>query len=206
MPYCELRDIRMYYEIAGDGPETILFLHGLGADGESWALQRPAFVADYRVVTVDVRGHGRSSRPPGPYSVPGFAADVVGLLDALGLTAVHVVGLSMGGMIGFELGVNHPQRVRSLVICNAGPDLVARTWRERLQLWQRKLWLNLFPLPRVGAAIGGRLFPDPEQAPLLARLWRPSSRTIRGHTVRRSTRWWGGACRIGWGNWRCQCW
>ena len=95
-----------------------------------------------------------------------MAADVFGLLDALGIDAAHVVGLSMGGMIAFQMAVDRPERVRSLVIVNSGPELVARTLNERLRVWQRLALARLFKPARTAQFLGPRLFPKAEQAEL----------------------------------------
>ncbi|HIP72106.1 MAG TPA: alpha/beta fold hydrolase [Anaerolineae bacterium] len=163
MPMMPVGDVELYYKALGAG-EPVLFLHGLGSSSGGWVLQRDVFAAQYQVILVDARGHGRSDKPPGPYSVPMFTADIVGLLDGLGVTAVHVVGLSMGGMIGFQMAVDYPERVKSLTIINSGPELAAHTFKERLFIWQRKLLLNTLSMEKIGNAIGGRLFPEPEQA------------------------------------------
>ena len=163
MPLLPVNDIQIYYELQGTGA-PVLFLHGLGSSSAGWALQRDVFAAQYQVILADARGHGRSSKPPGPYSVPMFAADIVGLLDGLDVTAVHVVGLSMGGMIGFQMAVDYPERVKSLTVINSGPELVAHNLKERLFIWQRKLLLNALSMEKIGQTIGGRLFPEPEQA------------------------------------------
>ncbi len=154
--------IDLYYETAGQG-EPLLLLHGLGSRSEDWQLQTPVFAQHYRVVVADMRGHGRSAKPPGPYSVPMMAADVIGLLDGLGIAAAHVVGLSMGGMIAFQLAADRPERVRSLVIVNSGPELVAHTLSERRQIVQRLLLARLFNPERTARFLGPRLFPKPEQ-------------------------------------------
>jgi pimeloyl-ACP methyl ester carboxylesterase len=165
MPRIQLKDIKIYYGVEGEG-EPLLFLHGLGSSSAGWQLQRPVFAAHYQMITPDLRGHGRSDKPPEPYSMALFAADIVGLLDALGIPAVHVVGLSLGGMIGFQMAVDYPERVLSLTAVNSGPEVVPRTFKEKRAIWQRQLLVNLFSRERIAETIGGRLFPEPEQAEL----------------------------------------
>ena len=165
MPPVRSNGIDLHYETAGQG-EPLLLLHGLGSRSEDWQLQLPAFAERYRVVTADMRGHGRTSKPPGPYSVPMMAADVLGLLDALGIDAAHVAGLSMGGMIAFQMAVDRPERVRSLVVVHRRPALVARTFNERLRVWQRLALARLFKPARTAQFLGPRLFPKPEQEQL----------------------------------------
>lgn len=167
MPTFHSNGIELAYEVTGEG-EPLLFLHGLGSRGEDWAMQVPCFAARYRVITADMRGHGASDKPPGPYSVPMMADDVVGLLDGMGVESAHIVGLSMGGMIAFQMVVDRPQRVRSLVIVNSGPALVPRTSGEWLRVQQRLLLARLFGPARTGRFLSKRLFPKPDQEALRA--------------------------------------
>ena len=163
MPVVNLESIALYYEEYGAG-EALLFLHGLGTDGRSWEYQRDLFAEQYRVILIDVRGHGRSAKPPGPYSVPQFAQDIFALLEHLEIDAFHLVGLSMGGMIGFQMAVEQPERLRSLTIVNSGPELIAQNWKERWQILQRRLVLNFTSMEKIGEFIGERLFPEPHLA------------------------------------------
>ncbi|MCB8925582.1 MAG: alpha/beta fold hydrolase [Ardenticatenaceae bacterium] len=162
MPTINLEDISLYYEEQGTG-EPLLLLHGLGSDGRSWEYQLKPFAEQFRVIVVDVRGHGRSDKPASPYSVPQFAADVYALLDQLHIDQFHLVGLSMGGMIGCQMAVDQPERFLSLTIVNSGPELVAQNWKERWQIVQRRLVLNFMSMQKIGEFIGERLFPEPHQ-------------------------------------------
>jgi 3-oxoadipate enol-lactonase len=137
-------DVALYYERVGQG-EPLLFIHGLGSSSRDWEYQVPFFAEDYEVIVYDVRGHGQSDKPPGPYSIPLFARDLAGLIEALDIAPVHVVGISMGGMIGLQLVVDRPELVRTLVVANSAPDMVVRTWKQRFEVWQR-----LFVAPLLG--------------------------------------------------------
>jgi pimeloyl-ACP methyl ester carboxylesterase len=165
VPELRLDGTRLHYEARGSGP-PLLFLHGLGSSGRDWERQVDAFADRYRVVAPDLRGHGRSDKPPGPYSLPGFAADCAALLAALEASPAHVVGVSMGGMVAFQLALDAPERVRSLTVVNSAPELVIRTVRDRLKLWQRRLIVRLLGMRRLGEILAGRLFPEPGQAEL----------------------------------------
>jgi pimeloyl-ACP methyl ester carboxylesterase len=165
MPTLQLHDIRLYYEVAGQG-DPVVFIHGLGSSARDWEYQVPFFAPRYRVVVFDVRGHGRSDKPPGPYSVPLFAQDAAALIRALEAAPAHVVGISMGGMIALQLAVDEPALVRSLVVVNSGPELVVRTFRERLMILQRFLIVRLLGMRKMGEVLSQRLFPRPDQAPL----------------------------------------
>jgi len=89
---------------------------GLGASTLSWSEQIPTFSREFRVIAFDNRGAGRSDKPAVRYTIALFADDTTGLMDALGIDSAHVYGQSMGGFIGQELALRHPQRVRTLVL------------------------------------------------------------------------------------------
>jgi pimeloyl-ACP methyl ester carboxylesterase len=99
-----------------------------------------------------------------------FARDIAAFCERLGLTGVHVVGLSMGGMIGFQLAVDEPELVRSLTIVNSGPDMVPRTLRMRLMLATRLLLLKMLGPKGMARVLAKKLFPKPEQAELRRRV------------------------------------
>ncbi len=115
MPKVNVGSLELFYQQAGSGA-PVLFISGMGSDHTMWGYQVRAFKGSYRCVCFDNRDVGRSSQAAAPYSVRDIAADVVGLLDALGIEKAHVVGWSMGGAIAQELVINHSQRVRSLCL------------------------------------------------------------------------------------------
>lgn len=107
---------RIAYRVDGDRGSYVLLVMGFAMPGRAWQFQVPALSERHRVITFDNRGAGASDVPRGPYSMQGFAADAVALLDHLGVDAAHVVGVSMGGMIAQELALQSPKRVRSLTL------------------------------------------------------------------------------------------
>lgn len=156
------------YEEKGQG-EPVLFLHGLGSSSAHWAPQMEHFSRSYRCIAVDARGSGHSRdrlNPGGPFSIAGFAADAAALLSALGASPAHVVGLSMGGMIGFQLAVDHPHAVRTLTVVNSGPSVRPKTLRDRLKLLFREIVTRLLGPAGVARMIAPKLFPKPEQEAL----------------------------------------
>jgi pimeloyl-ACP methyl ester carboxylesterase len=163
MPTLDVNGIRLYYELSGQG-EPLLFLHGLGSCSQDWEFQVAEFAKDFRVITGDLRGHGQFARPRGPYSMQMLASDAAGLLHALGVEAAHVVGLSLGGAVAFQMAVSFPSLVKSLVIVNSGPDAKIRTVRQRLMVASRFAMVRLLGLRRVGEALSKRLFPGPDLA------------------------------------------
>jgi 3-oxoadipate enol-lactonase len=109
----------IYYQVAGDGPQTLVLVNGVGDDLGGWENQVDDFVrAGLRVVSFDNRGVGRSSQLPGPYTSGEMAADLKAVADQLGLARFHLLGVSMGGVIAQEYAVAHPDDLASLVLAN----------------------------------------------------------------------------------------
>jgi len=122
MPYVVVRGVRLHYEIEGDG-QTVVLLHAVGLDLTGWEAQVEPLTRHFRVLRVDLRGHGHSDVPPPPYTLEKFADDVHGLLDALRLAPAHVIGLSLGGMVAQTLALDYPKAVRSLVLADTNSTL-----------------------------------------------------------------------------------
>ncbi len=159
MPAAHVLGCTLHYELIGSG-EPVLLIHGLGSSSRDWEYQTAALAPNYRIIAPDLRGHGRSQRPPGPYSMGGFANDLIALLDHLHIAQAHVVGLSLGGGIAFQLATQAPERVRSLTIVNSGPELVPRSTRQKLGIWQRYAIVHLLGLKRMAKVLSRRLFPE----------------------------------------------
>lgn len=125
-----------------DGPargRVVLLSNSLMSNYDMWDWTVPALSGRYRVLRYDTRGHGRSGTTPGPYSIELLSDDAAGLLDALGIGAAHVVGLSMGGMIGQQLGARYPDKVLSLALCDTASEMPPRSmWEERLEIARRQ--------------------------------------------------------------------
>lgn len=113
-----VNDIRMYYEIHGDGPPLILLHGGLGSAG-AWANQIPALARQYKVIAVDSRGHGRSTFSAQQISYALMTSDVVALMDYLSIKKAHILGWSDGAIIGLNLAIKHPDRLNRLIAYGA---------------------------------------------------------------------------------------
>jgi 3-oxoadipate enol-lactonase len=127
----------LYYDIVGpDNGQVVCFAHSLAADSGMWTEQMlPLIAAGFRVLRIDMRGHGGSSPVAGNYTMTQLFGDVVDVLDALQIDAVHFIGLSIGGMLGQGLALDHPKRVRSLMLCDsqpASPPDAATRWGSRI--------------------------------------------------------------------------
>ncbi len=129
---------RLYYDLVGpeDGP-VVCITHSLASDGGSWAEQAPALLeAGFRVLRLDMRGHGGSDPVAGDYTMRGLAGDVAAVLDALGLARVHYLGLSIGGMIGQAFALEHGDKLISALWCDtlpASPPGAAGIWGPRMK-------------------------------------------------------------------------
>jgi pimeloyl-ACP methyl ester carboxylesterase len=100
------------YERSG---EAIIFLHFGGGNLTMWQRAAPHFQDDYRLILVDLRGHGRSDKPHTGNTIDEMAKDVVGMMDSLEIERAHVIGSSLGAEVGLSLAANFPKRVSSLV-------------------------------------------------------------------------------------------
>lgn len=165
MPYFDNDGCQLHYEDYGHGA-PLLLVHGLGSSTRDWEYQIPVLSQHYRVLALDVRGHGRSDKPRETYRIADFADDVAALIEHLQLPPVHLVGISMGGMIGFQLGVDRPELLRSLTIVNSGPEVKAKSPRDWLEIGKRWTLSRLLSLETIAKALGKLLFPGPEQAEL----------------------------------------
>ena len=117
MPFAAVNGIDVHYRLAGDGPETIVMVNGLADDLETWAFQEADLTAaGYRLLMFDNRGIGRTSKPAGPYSSRLLADDAKALVDHLGISGFHLLGVSMGGMIVQEYALAYPEDLRSVIM------------------------------------------------------------------------------------------
>lgn len=131
------------FHLVEHGPASgpcVIFAHSIMTTHAMWHRQIELLGnSGYRAMAYDGRGHGHSVVSPAPYTLGQLTDDLVGLLDALHVERAHVVGLSLGGMIGFDLICRFAQRIMSAVICNAradSPASFAQAWDERIGLAQ----------------------------------------------------------------------
>ena len=167
MPTCTIDNTTIFYQDRGQGP-ALLLVHGLGSSSLDWEYQYPHFESNYRIIAPDLRGFGRSDKPDGPYLVGRQAADVIALLDHLGIEEVALLGFSMGGAVAFELAATHPERVRQLIIVNSSTSFVPDHWRKHLEFFVRKGIIKVLGIPQLASLIAKRLFPKEDQGELRA--------------------------------------
>jgi haloacetate dehalogenase len=119
--------LRMYYRVTGDGPAVVL-LHGWPQTGHCWRLVEPVLAAaGYTVLTPDLRGYGSTDKPVGGYDKRTMAADVRGLVAALDVGPVHLVGHDRGARVAHRYALDHPDDLRSLTVLDIVPTLTTVT-------------------------------------------------------------------------------
>jgi pimeloyl-ACP methyl ester carboxylesterase len=125
--------VRLYAEVAGDGPEIVLFHEGI-CDSRMWDPQWEAFTRSHRVLRFDFRGYGRTPLSRGKHSA---AQDVIDLLDEYGFERAGLVGVSLGGRVALEVALAQPNRVSALVLVGSG--LPGHDWSDEMKAsWEEE--------------------------------------------------------------------
>ena len=147
MPIIHTNGIDLYYEERGSG-DPLLLIMGITATGSVWEKHVDYWKKDFKCITVDNRGVGLSDKPAGPYSTEQMADDYAGLLDALQIQKVGVVGCSMGSTIAQQLAIRHPGKISSLVLmCTwARCDNIAKAVFQHMMNCKAKLGPEEFSL------------------------------------------------------------
>lgn len=134
MPISDVNGIDIYYEIHGDG-EPVIFGNGVFQNTSGWVNQLSIFSKEYQVILYDMRGQGQSAKPAGPYSFEIHAEDQKALLENLGISKVHHVGISYGAELGLVFALKYPDLLKSLVVCSA-VSFVGPLLYKMVQLWR----------------------------------------------------------------------
>ena len=134
MPVSKVNGINIYYEIHGEG-EPVIFGNGIFSNTLGWVNQLPEFSKEYQVILYDMRGQGQSATPEGPYSFDIHAEDQKALLEDLGISIVHHVGISYGAELGLVFALKYPDMLKSLVVCSA-VSFVGPLLYKMCQLWR----------------------------------------------------------------------
>lgn len=133
----KINGIDMNFEVSGaEGRPAVVLHHPLATNLTGWDELTKALEPAYRVVRMDARGHGKSEAPKGPYTFDTLAADVVALMDHVGLGKARYLGLSMGGFVGQYLGLRYPQRFACLSLVSTSsriPPEAAAMWDDRIK-------------------------------------------------------------------------
>ena len=142
----------LHVRVGGDGPAVVL-LHGYGETGDMWAPMAADLMLDHRVIVPDLRGLGLSSKPPGGFDKKTQAGDIAGVLAALAVGPFDLVAHDIGNMVAFQIAVQHPERLRRLVLIDA-PIPGVGPWDEILK--NPLLWHFRFGGPDMERLVAGR--------------------------------------------------
>ena len=156
----------LHHNVTGAEGPPVLLLHGLGSASRDWAWQIPSLQRRYRVIAVDLPGHGLSPVANGPVTIEAMADGVVGTAAAVAPEPAHVVGLSLGACVAVRMALQTPDRVRSLTLVNPFACVRPQGPGDCVRLLTRLVLLATAPMPRLAAHVARRLFPWPEQRPL----------------------------------------
>jgi 3-oxoadipate enol-lactonase/4-carboxymuconolactone decarboxylase len=134
LPFATIHGTRIFYRLQGTAGRPVLILsHSIGTDHAMWDLQVNDLLPHFQVLRYDIRGHGASDSPPGEYSIEMLGADILALVDVLGISQFAFCGLSLGGAIGQWVAAHAPERVTHLVLANTSPQFVPRAnWDVRI--------------------------------------------------------------------------
>ena len=162
MPKINLNNITLNYEDRGKG-KVLLFLHGLGSTLKDWDFQVPFFSKNFRVITVDLRGHGNTEMTDKNYGVERMTEDIKKFLDALNIDKATLIGFSMGGAIAFQFAYTYPESIDKMVIVNSGPDFnnMGKIGEDLLK--NRTDDLNTKGLEVLSKEISKNMFPEAHQ-------------------------------------------
>lgn len=165
MSKIQVNTIELDYEDYGKG-NVMLLLHGLGSTKKDWDSQVPFFSKTHRVITLDLRGHGASTKPKNAYGVELMTDDVKSFLDQLQIQKATFVGFSMGGAVAFQMAASYPEYVENLVIVNSGPDFNDMGSIGEDLLNSRTHFLETKGLKLLAKEISFNMFPEDHQTDL----------------------------------------
>ncbi|MCO8043389.1 3-oxoadipate enol-lactonase [Acinetobacter bohemicus] len=157
MPTFTSNDAQINYQTFGDATKpALVFSNSLGTKFSMWQPQIEFFQKDYFVVCYDTRGHGGSTAPQGPYQLDQLGQDVIHLLDHLNIQKAAFCGISMGGLTGQWLAINHPERFNHVIVANTAAKIgQEQAWLERAALVRAQ---GLAPIASTAAS---RWFTEP---------------------------------------------
>ncbi|GGJ23995.1 tripartite tricarboxylate transporter substrate-binding protein [Neoroseomonas lacus] len=148
--------LRTRYRLEGDGQPVVL-IHGVGSDLEDLSLVAGALGPGFRILRLDLRGHGKSERVPGPYRLVHFTADIAELMDHVGFAQADVMGFSLGALVAQRFALDYPSRVRRLAVVSG---VAGRTEAEREAVMKRLAALETNEPMSHAAASASRWFTD----------------------------------------------
>ncbi len=156
-----LPDVRIHYRVYGEGTPLVM-LHGLGSSGVDWFPVTPTLAARYRLILIDLRGHGLSSLSLSrDYRVERMAEDVLAVMDHLGLEQTAMLGLSLGGCVTLQAAILHPERLHKIILVNTFAKLRSASMKDALSKMRRGV-IALQGAEKLAHYVSTSLFDDPE--------------------------------------------
>jgi len=155
--------ITLNYKDIGSSDEVILFLHGLGANANSWSDQIEFFKEHYRIIVPDLRGHGLSPLGDEDFSFELCADDIYHLLNTLQIKRVHLCGFSLGGMIAFEFAIKYPEMLHTFCVINTLASFNLFNFKEAFAFNLRRVLIKFFPLRVLSILMSRKLFKDKDK-------------------------------------------
>ena len=166
MPYFENKNASLYYEEKGLG-YPLIFLHGATWDMRMWKRQVDYYSTNYRVVTLDARGHGKSSLPKGKVSPEIFWQDVAAMMDHLDIKKAIICGLSMGGHVAIQTAINSQERVSGLILIGT-PCTNQFNLYERIAVPINRFCQRILPMSLIARSCAATLSgSNPEAKPYI---------------------------------------
>lgn len=135
MPYADINNIKMYYNILGAG-EPLLIIWGIGGEISPF-LDKLKKAADIQLLIFDNRGTGRTDKPEEKYSIEAMAEDTIALLDKLKINSANILGISMGSRIAIDLAAKYPERVKKLILNVAAARSPLKTDKNTKKAYER---------------------------------------------------------------------
>ncbi len=169
MPHLQINGASIYYEEHRNGPETLVFSHGLLWSGYMFHNQIAVLKDRYRCITFDHRGQGQSEVTQSGYDIESLYKDAIALIEALGCAPCHFVGLSMGGFVGLRVGIRRPDLLKSLTIIESSSDPEAKEAARRyrmLSIVARWIGLRVVADRVMAIMFGQKFLNDPDRADL----------------------------------------
>lgn len=167
MPHLTVNGVRLFYEEAGGGSQTLVLVHGLMLASESWEAQRDYFSRTHRVITFDLRGQGRSDKPRHGLDLDSLARDLEGLIEALDAGPCHLVGFSMGTFVAMRTAIHRPDLVSTLTLVGPSADAEEPENLPRYRFliaWVRLFGPHLLAGPLMRILFGDSYLRDPDRA------------------------------------------
>ena len=156
--HVEVNGFRAHIAEAGDPEgEPLVMQHGWPQHWWAWHKVIPQLAERYRVICPDLRGHGWSDAPEDGYDKPQFAEDLIGVLDALGLDRVRLIGHDWGAMAGYLATIRHPERFDRFLALSIAPPFPSGSKKDILQVW--RLW---YQIPLTMPLLAPRLVSRPD--------------------------------------------